>query len=277
MFKIKESLKLNISKDSLLYFADEPRLHDNLIGQFYDLKNVFVVPLRNFRIEQIRTFLVSHRNCIVVFFISNSKGSAMSLFYKICNCSFSLPYVIAIFEHEIQRLINHVKVHDSFKIFCMDSVSYRDDLVIDWIKKVFSSLEFSVIFPRYKSYLFSSTRFTIVRFLKKVEMFSYLTGYKYIVDAIELYVDNPYFYITKDIYRILANRYKTSTMNIDRCMRHAIESVWRNLQLKQLVKNSCIEGLDCDKKPSVFEFIRYASDKIINKNEYESDYDKKIS
>lgn len=268
---------MSVDKDSLLFFVDKPEVYDNLIEKFYRLNDVFVMRLKNFGVEQIRNFLISHRKCIVVFIIENSKDLAMSMLYKICNCSFSLPYTVVIFKNKTQRLIGHVGVHDGFKIFCMSSKDYSDDLVVDWIKKVFLGLKFSVVFPRYKSYLFSSTRFKIAKFLQKIEMFPYLTGYKYVVDAVELYVDNPNLYITKDIYRILASRYKTSTMNIDRCIRHAIDSVWRNPVSKNLKKYYYGDKSDnvAIGKPSVFEFVRYVADKIIYSGEV--DFDEKIS
>ncbi len=264
-------------KNSLLFFADKPELHDKLIGKIYKLNNLHVMRLKNFGVEQMRNFLVSKRNCIILFIIENSKDAAMSLLYRICNCSFSLPYIIAIFNNSTHRLINHVKVHESFKIFCIQSDDYDEDLVIDWINKVSNSLDKSIVFPRLKSYLMSSAKFKITVFLKNIGMFSYLTGYKYIVDAIELYINNQNLYITKDIYRILADRYKTNSMNIDRCMRHAIETVWKNTDIN-ILKKYYYDDIDCDagNKPSVFDFVRNCANKILFKK-LASKIDEKIS
>lgn len=253
---------MNSAKSSLLFFANKPELHDNLIGKLYSLKNMFIMPLKNSSIEQMRSFLITHRNCVILFIVEKSKDSAMSLLYKVCNCTFSLPYIIVIFKNATHRLQNHIKVHNNFKIFYMNSEEYMDDLVVDWIKKVCAGLSFSIIFPRVRSYMLSSTRFKITMYLKKIGMFSYLTGYKYIVDAIELYINNPNLYVTKDIYRILAERYKTNSMNIDRCMRHAIEAVWRNTNTKNLKKYYLDDDSICKDKPSVFKFIRCVSKNI---------------
>lgn len=257
---------MDFIKNNLLFFAERPEMHDNLIGKLYGLKDMFIMRLKDLCIDQMRSFIINHRNCIILFFIENSKDSAMSLLYKICNCTFSLPYIIVVFKNSTYRLVNHVRVHDSFKIFCMDSKDYTDDLVIDWIKKVCVGLSFSVVFPRLKSYMLSSTRFKITTNLKKLGMFSYLTGYKYVVDAIELYVNDSSLCITKDIYRILADKYKTNSMNIDRCMRHAIEAVWRDSKLENLKKYYLNDDKIGENKPSVFEFIRCMAEKFSLQN-----------
>lgn len=257
--------EFNLDKTSLLFFTNEPESDDDLIARFYRLNSVSVMRLKNLGVEQIRSFLINHKNCIVLLFIENSKDSAMSLLYRLCDCSFSLPYVILIFKHRIVRLMNHVKVHGSFKIFCKESDDYSNDLVMDWIEKVCLGLSSLVMFPRMDSYLLSSTRFKIANYLKNIGVFPYLTGYKYIVDAIEMYIKNPNIYITKDIYKSLADQYKTSSMNIDRCMRHVIEAVWRDTKLEVLRKYYLNSDRVYDNRPSVFEFIRCVAQKIMFK------------
>lgn len=260
----------------MLFFADKPKLYDDLIGKLYKLENMFIMRLNDLGVEQMRNFLINHRNCIILLIVEKSKDAAMSLLYKICNCTFSLPYIIIIFKNATYRLLNHVKVHDSFKFFYMDSENYSDDLVVDWIKKVCLGLNLSVIFPRLKSYMLSSTRFKIAIYLKKIGMFPYLTGYKYVVDAIELYINNPSLYITKDIYKILADRYKTNSMNIDRCIRHTIDAIWRDTKIEILKKYYSDDDSVYKNKPSVFKFVRRVAKKIALKDE-DFDYDTKIS
>lgn len=249
---------MSSAKSSLLFFANRPELYDNLIGKLYKLKDVFIISIKNSSIEQMRSFLMTHKKCIILFIVEKSKDSAMSMLYKVCNCMFNPPYIIVIFKNAAHRLQSHIKAHNNFKIFHMDSKNYMDDLVVDWIKKICIWLDFSIIFPRMHSYMLSSARFKISAYLKKVGVFPYLTGYKYVVDAIELYTDNPNLCMTKDIYKILAERYKTNSMNIDRCMRHAIDAAWRNSKVNKAESNG--------DKPSVFKFIRYVSEKISQKN-----------
>ncbi len=252
-----------MDKTSLLFFTNEPEIDDDLIAKFYCSNRVSTMRLKNLGVEQIRSFLINHRNCIVLLFIENSKDSAMSLLYRLCDCSFSLPYIILILKRRIVRLMNHVRVHGSFKIFCKESNDYSNDLVMDWIEKVCLGLSSLIMFPRTDSYLLLSTRFKIADYLKNIGVFPYLTGYKYIVDAIEMYIRNPNVYITKDIYKSLADHYKTSSMNIDRCMRHVIEAVWRDVKFEVLQKYYLNSEKVYENRPSVFEFIRCVSQKIM--------------
>lgn len=267
-------------KNHLLFLVDNPEENGNLIGKLHILKNTSVTRIRNMGFDQMKNFLINHRNCIVVLLIEDKQGEAMNLLYRIHNCSFNPPYVLTIVKLEPSRFVEHIKVHNISKFFDYNSKNYSDDLVIGWIEKIYRGLSMASIFPVFKQHVYSSVRCKIATRLEKMGMMFHLMGHKYIVDAIEMCIENPHLCITKDIYWILARRYRTTYSSVDRCMRHAIEVVWRDTAIDCLKKYYPDTDRVYKMRPSVSEFVKYLADDIsmifpsLRKSD---DGDKKIS
>lgn len=247
-------------KNHLLFLVDNPEKNGNLIGKLHSLKNTTVTRIRNMGFEQMRNFLVNHRNSVVVLLIEDRHGKAVDLLYRLHNCSFNLPYVLVVSEIEPSRFVEHLKVHNISKFFDCNDENYSDDLVIDWIKKIYKGLSMASIFPVFRQHLYSSVRFQIATRLEKMGMSIHLTGYKYVVDSIELCTEDPGLGITRDIYWILAKRYKTTYSSVDRCMRHAIEIVWRDTPIDCLKKYYPDTDRVYKMRPSVSEFVKCIAD-----------------
>ena len=195
-------------------------------------------------------------------FVEESKGKAMNMLHNIYNNSFVSPYIISVFKTNRERFLEHVKSCGIFKLFCVKSKDYSDEHVIEWVNKICNYICMNSVFPFSQSYANSYVRNKICKKLQDIGMTCYLTGYKYIVDAIELYMRNLNFYITSDIYKELSRRYNTAASNIDRCMRHAIEVVWRDTSLDCLEKNYPDSSKVYEERPSVLEFIKCLAEDI---------------
>lgn len=243
-------------KNHLLFLVDNPEKNGDLIGKLHSLKNTTVTRIRNMRFEQMRNFLVNHRNCIVVLLIEDRHGKAVDLLYRLHNCSFNSPYVVAVVKIEPSRFVEHLKVHNVSKFFDYNDKNYSSDLVISWIEKIYRALSMASIFPVFRQHLYSSVRLQIVTRLENMGMLLNLTGHKYVVDAIELCIEDPSLGITRDIYWILAKRYKTTYSSVDRCMRHAIEIVWRDTSMECLKKYYPDTDRVYKMRPSVSEFVK---------------------
>ena len=70
---------------------------------------------------------------------------------------------------------------------------------------------------------------SIRNLLKELGISSNLKGYKYVVDAINMYIDNEGSFdagITKSVYPELAKKYHSTPSRIERNIRHTVEKCW---------------------------------------------------
>ena len=247
---------LVLGKNHLLFLVENPAKYSDLIGKLHSLKNTSVNRIRNMGFEQLKNFLIKYRNCVVVLLIERKRGEAVELLYRMHSCLLSPPYLVVISKLRPGRLLNHINSNSVCKFFDLNSSDYSAGSVASWIQSIYRGLSISSVFPCFERYSRSYIRNSISVRLNNMGMFFRLTGHKYVVDAIELCVYNPDIYMTKNVYWILARRYGATYASVDRCMRHAIEVVWRDTAI------DCLEKYypDADRvykiRPSVSEFVR---------------------
>lgn len=92
-------------------------------------------------------------------------------------------------------------------------------------------------------------------------------GYKYIISAVSLCVENPdllHGYMTKVIYRDVAKKHNSTSSRVDRSILHAIEVVWETNGDKDILYsyfgNTCSRN---KKRPTNSQFIACLADKVI--------------
>ena len=253
---------MKIIKSHLLFLIDKPEHHSELVSSLYCLKNVNVMRIKNMEFKHIRNYLNKRRNCVVLLFIENNKGSAMEMLHNLYNNSYNSPYIIGVFKTNRKRFLEHVKSCGIVKLFCTKSSNYSDYQVVDWVKKICTYVSMDSIFPFSQSYANSYVRNKICKKLQQMGMVNFLTGYKYIVDAVELYIKNLNFRITTDIYKSLSIRYDTAPANIDRCMRHAIEVMWRDTSFECLERYYPNSSKIYENRPAVLEFVKCLAEDI---------------
>ncbi len=254
-------------KNKLLVLMDNFELYDDLIDKIYELKDTNIIKVKNIDFEQIKHFIISQKNYVVLLGIEQRNGAAIDLLYRIHNFAANTPYIIVITKMKNDKLLKKIMAHNVSKLFYADSEDYSCKDVADWIKKIHNNLSMSTVFPFSQSYSVSVIRRTISLRLELMGLFIHLKGHKYVVDAIEMYMKNPDLYITKDIYWILAKRYNTTYANIDRCMRHAIEVAWRDTKIECLEKYYPDTTRVYQNRPSVFEFIKCIVNDITEKKQ----------
>ena len=72
---------------------------------------------------------------------------------------------------------------------------------------------------------------TVVDILKRIGIPPHLKGYAYIKTAVLEAVENEsvLYYITKELYPVVAEKYKTTVSRVERAIRHAIEVAFDNM------------------------------------------------
>ena len=95
---------------------------------------------------------------------------------------------------------------------------------------------------------------------------SHLKGYKYLKTAIVLNIMNEQITtsMTKELYPLIARKYNTTASNIERDMRHAIETAWQSThtKYKEVYFGRGSEQVNEGKKPHNSLFISSVAEKI---------------
>lgn len=92
---------------------------------------------------------------------------------------------------------------------------------------------------------------------------AHLRGYKYLRESIlSVFGRSDLYYITKDVYPVIAEKFETTTDRVERAIRHAIETSWNRGDIK-LFDDLFGYSIDYDRgKPTNYEFISTVTDRV---------------
>ncbi len=147
------------------------------------------------------------------------------------------------------------------KPFSMDILVKRIREIVERPQRVISKINTidSDIPPRSKN-----LGAEITKIIHQIGIPAHIKGYLYLREAITMVTKNIDLLgaITKELYPLIAEKYKTTPSRVERAIRHAIEVAWNRGNLDLLNK---LFGytIDLDKgKPTNSEFIAMISDKL---------------
>lgn len=105
----------------------------------------------------------------------------------------------------------------------------------------------------------------IIRIFMAMGIPSNLKGYQYLREAVKMTINEPdvITQITTRIYPELAERFHTSPSNVERSMRHAIETAWERGKIENIDSLFGLKIYDRNEKPTNSEFIALIADKLV--------------
>ena len=83
-----------------------------------------------------------------------------------------------------------------------------------------------------------SLRLQICRVLRELGVPEHLIGYEFLVDAVMLTVDKPDYlrHVTGALYPAVAKKHNCTDKQVERAMRHAIETAWNRCALEDIAR-----------------------------------------
>ena len=110
----------------------------------------------------------------------------------------------------------------------------------------------------------SGTGSAVCRILRELGVPEHLSGYLYLVEAVELVVKDPGYLrrITSGLYADVAKKYQTSPARAERAIRHAIETAWNRCDLDTLAYYFGNTVNPAKGKPVNSEFIARVSNAV---------------
>lgn len=93
-----------------------------------------------------------------------------------------------------------------------------------------------------------------------------LYGYQYTIEAVKLIIEDKIMVangqITTYIYPTVAKKFGNTSSNVERGIRHAIRSIWKNMNNPDILKKYFDNTLDPKKAPNVGSFIFAIADYV---------------
>lgn len=93
----------------------------------------------------------------------------------------------------------------------------------------------------------------LYRLLMELGITSRYTGYCYVVDAVSICMSSPdsISWVTKEVYPVLARRYRVSTACVEQNIRFIVEMIWE----KRRSQMELIAGTELEKRPTNKQFL----------------------
>lgn len=102
----------------------------------------------------------------------------------------------------------------------------------------------------------------IAAYLQDIGMVPTNIGFKYLVEAIMICLDNPFavHYITRDVYPVIAERNSANNSAVERAMRYSLNALWQNYSND--IELYLQFGFKFKKRPTVSHFISFVADRF---------------
>lgn len=162
-------------------------------------------------------------------------------------------------------------VLEKAEIFGIDFVFLKPiekDIFQKRIKEIMSNQREDTLFLSSRKGM--SPKDIVTQHIKKVGITANIKGYHYLRDAILMVYEDFSLIsrLTKDLYVIIADKYRSTPQRVERAMRHAIETAWNRGNIEVLEEFFGYTILDTKGKPTNGEFIAMLADKLSHQLKY---------
>lgn len=162
-------------------------------------------------------------------------------------------------------------VLEKAEVFGIDFVFLKPiekDIFQKRIKEIMSNQKEDTLFLSSRKGM--SPKDIVTQHIKKVGITANIKGYHYLRDAILMVYEDFSLIsrLTKELYVLIADKYRSTPQRVERAMRHAIETAWNRGNIEVLEEFFGYTILDTKGKPTNGEFIAMLADKLSHQLKY---------
>ncbi len=199
-------------------------------------------------------------------------GSGIDFLKNLSQCNiFPKPYILVTTNNLSPLTYKYIREMGCDFIMSKYETDYSEQKAVDFIltmKEVIlhhqTTLSHSQNIPKAESPNSKKNRLhrIITAHLNQVGINPKLLGYKYLTDAIILYIQNPDTKLSSEI----AKKHNKSSMSIERAMANAINKAWESSDIDDLEKYYTARIDILRGSPTIMEFVSYYADMIKSEN-----------
>lgn len=195
----------------------------------------------------------------------NGNGNGLMMLQKLKAIQLEIaPYILITTNNSSQVTYEAARQLGADFIMSKHQVDYSVETVINFFRLIKSTIlaraqsSVSNITPECPELKYKKIIRRICVELDNVGISPKAIGYKYLIDAIQLVINNPMPNLCTDI----AKKYNKSDASVERAMQNAINKAWRTADIEDLLKHYTAR-INTDRGvPTITEFIYYFANKI---------------
>ena len=196
--------------------------------------------------------------------LNNSDGDGIQFLRELRKVKMKKrPYIIVITVITSDRTHSLARQCGADFVFTKSKPDYSPQLVINFAYNCFLGADNEVICinPAQSE---EHIRVSVRRELESIGITYNMDGMAYLIDSIYIAVthDTGDLNLRKDIYPVLARKYKKSDQSIEKAIRNAINKAWRETDLTELARHYTVELSYITATPKPKEFICYYAEKF---------------
>ena len=263
-YKYKEKDRFIMQKMKILLVEDD-RDHCNEYRRFVEQENIHSIVIADGCHAAIE--LIKNRDFDVILLdleLNNSDGDGIALLKNLKMLELKKsPYIIVITVNISEQTHVFARKNGADFIFIKLKIDYSPQLVVNFAYNYFLNCDNEI--TRTNPVL--SEEFIKQNIAKEMEHIGItyeLDGRDYLVDSIYMAIKQGTrdLNLTKDIYPVLAKKYRKSDQSIEKAIRNAINKAWRETDIMELAKHYTVELSYASAVPKNKELICYYAEKI---------------
>lgn len=188
-------------------------------------------------------YIQGHEVHVIILDIELEEGDGVSMLDDIKKLEGEKPFIVVVTNTGSNVTLNYMRENGVDYVYRKLNVSYSPKRVLNIIGKIFPYQRFSFSsgeHPVVEYFNEEKTDTLIRRYVEQALMDIGFrrrrSGFRYMVDAILMIMKHKgeTLHITNDIYPVIAALHHTTTDNVERCIRGAIEATWTATDIRRL-------------------------------------------
>lgn len=256
---------------SILLVEDDPLVCNAFIEYADKLENVSFVSITNNArkaLEDIKDFLP---NAIILDLeLHHGGGSGLDVLQGLNNMSLKVrPYILITTNNSSLMTYEFARRLGADYILYKHQEDYSEKNALDFLCRMrtvilsnFASQSLGQISNETPNQHNKRIRQRIISELNLIGISNKAVGYQYLIDAIEITIQQP----TQNICTVIGNRHGKTEASVERAMQNAINRTWKTSDIDDLLQHYTARIHSERGVPTITEFIYFYANKI--KNEY---------
>jgi Response regulator containing a CheY-like receiver domain and an HTH DNA-binding domain len=201
--------------------------------------------------------------------LHNGSGSGLNVLQELVRLSITpKPYILITTNNSSKITFDFARQLGADFIMSKHQKDYSAKNVIDFLKIMaplihnqrLASNTYTVMSDPYDINKRIANRISVE--LNNIGINPKVLGYKYLVEAIQIVIDQP----TKNLCSIIGEKYQRTDSSVERAIQNAINKAWRTTDIDDLLKYYTAKINPGKGVPTVLELISYYANKIKNEN-----------
>lgn len=232
-----------------------------------ELDDIFIVSITNNSSKALKDIYDYLPHAVILDLeLHQGGGSGLEFLAGLNNMNLSVyPYILVTTNNSSKVTYEYARQLGADFIMSKHQDNYSEKYVIDFLRMIKSAIKnksksstLNTLTPESPKMHYKHITNRIITELNLVGINPKSLGYKYLIDAIHIQIDNP----TQNLCTFIGKKYGKTESSVERAMQNAINSAWKKTDIEDLLKHYTAKIHSDKGAPTITEFVSYYSYKI---------------